>query len=188
VLAPIENLIEKPLLDRVANLTPDELVRFQFVKWKRIYRSNYYTNNVKNYKHPINYLTQQSTEKSKAISAIVYNINKEIYKQLLNEKDGNIYLNLPHYTGNIYVDVNDTKFDSKNTTQYFVMNKTSDLPLQQLLNVKEYEDAKRKNAIILKRLHRTKLHSFISDIITSYEIQDKDIWDSFDKLKEFIAE
>ncbi|GHT93344.1 hypothetical protein FACS1894122_08440 [Alphaproteobacteria bacterium] len=185
-LPNIENDIEKAILERIAaapNIA-DDIVRYRFVKWKRAYE-------IAKEKYPeliqIDDLTEYSTGKTNTISDITNNICKEFHKKLLYTKDGEKYVDLLHYDGNSYFDVNDSQFQPGKTVQYFEVQHKGAKELTLLKTKKEYNSAKSRHAHIEKRQYKTKLHTFIAKIITSYESESKDVFDNFEDLKNFIT-
>jgi hypothetical protein len=195
-LAPIENEYEKTILDRISELTPDEFIRFQFVKRGRLYKNDYFISKSEKPKIEQTFgttikesFTGINSEKTKAVDVIFCLINKDIHDALFDKKDGEDYINFFHYSDNGYWDVNDSQFQPGNTIQYFETQYKQSGEKESILisSPEEYENAKSRNVQIEKRQYKTKLHTFIAEIITSYESDGKDIFDNFEELKEFIA-
>lgn len=202
IMPTIENEIEKVLLERIIAIPnlADEFVKYRFVKWKRSYiiTKSHYPELIS-----IDPLTECIGGKINTVRDITNNINQEFHKKLLCTKDGDKYIDLFHYNSSIYCDPNDSQFqpgnaicylevqcikDNNNVTCGYKRTKNGEKETKLLSTLKEYENAKSRNAHIEKRQFKTKLHSFAAEIITSYERDGKDVFDNFEELKAFIEE
>jgi hypothetical protein len=183
----IENDIEQAIVERISSLSSDDLLRYQFVKLKRIYNSGYFdSDNERGEKTKdirINVLTGYNAEKTNAINIIISSINKELHEKLLNTKHDGTYIDLIHYNAYCYWDPNDTKF---------ICNKSAFLyetdPKNPIKTKKEYLDAIKRNAVIHKRRFKTKLHEAITEIIRNYEQKNRSIFRNFNDIYEAVRQ
>ena len=181
----IENVIEQAIVEHISKISANDLLRYQFVKLKRIYNSGYFDSDKERGENTkkirINALTGYNAEKTNAINAIIANINKDLYEILLKTKHDNAFIDLIHYNCHSYWDSNDTEFVYGKTS--FLYEKDPQKPIK---TKEEYQKAIERKVFIQKRQFKTKLHNTIAEIIHNYEQNDKSVFDNFDEIHEFI--
>jgi hypothetical protein len=178
--SPIENDIERALRKKpLEDFSSDQLLKFQLVKLKRTYlieKRDCERFKIQQRKLPI---IKVDSYKFKAINLILYNESKEFYEKLANQKDSDEYVDMSHYYGKHYVDLNDAQFRKTETALYFETEIFQSVaPKKFITTEEEYENAKNRNVYIWKRQFNTKLHSFIKEIVESYEKDGKDVFDN----------